>query len=162
MGNNQDICHYVDEQAETYPKINPFHKKGKAYGLIINDRLKREDPSGKRYSMIYDLRSGLKNNWVFNYKIIGDEIQGDFVILKSVDQSRETYPLKWSSQSNHYKTIFKGSSSNFISEYASKVELELYADNIHHYKLQNLKIPTKVIVYGYVKFYDQDKIPIVF
>ena len=42
------------------------------------------------------------------------------------------------------------------------IYLELYGDNIHSQRLENLKLGDKFTIFGLVKFDSQDKIPIAF
>lgn len=42
------------------------------------------------------------------------------------------------------------------------IYLELYGDNIHSQRLENLKLTDKFSIFGFIKFDSQDKIPIAF
>lgn len=147
---NQETHHYIDEQEDYRYYNNPFHPKGKAYELLIKNRL--EDPidqSKQCYWKIYDLRTGLNNLWGFSMRVVGDELNCNFLVLhegKTMDNITLT-----SKKVNNYTTLFKG----------SNVTLELYGDNIHCQKIHELNIKAKLFIYGYIKF-DQTKIPIAF
>lgn len=162
MGNNNsNEFTIIDENKEdppNLPKINPFHPKGKPYGVLLDRKLKGKHPNGWAYYHVYDLRNG-KSIWHLQVNIYGDELQFEFDLVRKNGDKEEVYfkfPLHYSSQSINYMTILKGKNERKC------VELELYADNIHSQKLENLKLENSFKIYGFIKFDKQDKIPIAF
>lgn len=156
MGNTTSEYNIVDEnkQEPSLPKINPFHCKGKPYGTLLEHKLKSKYYTRWSYYDIYDLRNG-KSTWWLDMNVNGDILEFKLHLIKKDDTKDEiisTLPLRYNSRSNNYMTVLKGRG----------VELELYADNIHSQRLENLKLETKFFIYGFIRLDGQDKIPIAF
>lgn len=141
--------------SKNIPPINPFHTKGKPYGTILDVKLKSDHPYNWAYDPIYDLRTGNKSQWGLNAQTYGNELNFQFLRLSSDNKTEAKCDLKYSSESNIYTTILKGCGNNGV-----KIRFELFADNIHCQRINNLKLTKKFDIWGFLKFDNQDKIPI--
>lgn len=81
--------------------ISPHHKKGKAYGILVDIKLKNTDTEWT-YITVYDLRNG-KPTWRLYIKLYGDEIELQFYLIRKKDKDDLYFyfPLRWSSQYLH-------------------------------------------------------------
>ncbi len=146
----------IPEESLSSAMISPYHKKGKAYGILVDLKLKNTNTEWT-YITVYDLRNG-KPTWRLYIKLYGNEIELQFYLIRKKDNKDDFYfyfPLRWSSSSNTYMTIFKGYKEG------KSIYIELYGDNIHSQRIANLKLD-KFRAFGFIKFDEQDKIPIAF
>lgn len=156
MGNNTSNYDIIDMNDQ--PLSPPYHRKGKAYGLILDRKLLSLVNSEWSFFSIYDLRNG-KLTWRLYIKVYGDELELQLYLIRKKDGKDDLYfffPLRWSSLSNNYMTVFKGYKEG------KSIYLELYGDNIHSQRLANLKLENVFSIYGFIRFDTQDKIQIAF
>jgi hypothetical protein len=66
------------------------------------------------------------------------------------------FVLEYSSESNIYMTVLKGYKKGY------RVRVELFADNIHCQRINDLKLTLPFKIWGFIKFDEQDKIPIAY
>jgi hypothetical protein len=160
MGNEESTYDIIGEKEDpSLPKINSFHSKGKPYGVMIEIKLNGKYPDKWAYWRISDLRNGAKSMWKFYTQIYGNNLEFKLCLARMENKKEEIYlefPLRYSSESNVYTTVLKGSTEG------KAVKLELHGDNIHCQKIENLKLNQKFVIWGFIKFDDQDKIPIAF
>lgn len=138
---------------------NPFHKKGKPYGVILDIKLNCNEPNDWACFVLYDLRTGNKSNWWLNVNVYGNELEFKLHIVDKTNKDLRMYELRYSSESNMCVTVLKGRTLNYY------VRLELYADNIHCQRihtLKNFKPVRPIKIWGFIQFDNQDKIPIAF
>jgi len=116
-----------------------------------------------------DLRNG-KKTWKIQTALFGDELKIEIDIVRYTgDMSQDYYSSFFkkvmvfdchvSIETNSYMTVIKGVSGH------QKVRLELYGDNIHYHRINELNPKyldyfRSVNVYGFIKFNEQGKIPI--
>src|SRR5438445_11330110 len=158
MGNVSDYDLVEEKTPSALPEVFPFHRKGKPYGVILDYKLKSIKNTELNYWSINDLRSG-NPTWGLGVSVYGDVLNFEFVCVKKNKDKYDVtdrFPLHYSSRSNRHMTVLKGR-CGFKS-----VVLELCADNIHSQRLDNLKLEKSFIIWGFVAFDDQDKIPIAF
>jgi len=139
-----------NNEPQSLPKINLFHRKGKPYGKLLDYKLNSNRYNDWGYYEVYDLRCG-NYTWNLSLKVYGDELDFIFYSMRDIELK---FPLYYSSKSNLYMTMLKGRHG------LKYVELELYADNIHSQRLQNLNLNLEFFIWGFIKFDNQDKIPI--
>jgi hypothetical protein len=156
MGNDTSDFSIIDENNEepSLPKVQELHRKGRAYAVMLERKLNGNCYADWAYWIIYDLRNG-KETWRLSSKINGDELEFKLRTVEMKDGklvTKNCFPLYYSTKSNNYMTILK----------CSSLELELYGDNIHSQRLENLKFKKDVNIFGFIKFDKQDKIPIAF
>lgn len=161
MGNKDSKYEFIEENDEKTPKLPPIcvHPKGKPYGKLIEIKLKGKFPNEWSYYEIYDLRVGNKSPWYFAINIFGEELECTFCITHMENDKTlvdKEFLLKYSTESNNYMTIMKGYNKNI------NIRLELYADNIHCQRIENIKFKHKCNIWGFITFDDQHKIPISF
>lgn len=103
------------------------------------------------------MRNG-KPTWRLSTKAYGDELQFKFKLIQKKEEKEEVYFTfpRYSSQYNTYMTLLKDEREEF------KVELELYADNMHCQIIKNLKLTINSGTFGFIRFVNRDKIPIAF
>lgn len=152
MGNTETYEALEEKEEQIIPKINPFHSKGKPYDVIIKYRLNHRIRSDKlAYYHLYDLRNGMITKlWRLYTKIDGNDICFMFKLI--CDNITKNISLYYSNESTIYMTVLKG----------DKIRIELCADNIHSQRIHQLKINVKFIIWGFLQFDHQDKIPIAF
>ena len=158
MGNENSMYTSVDPEVKIpgLPKPNSFHRKGKPYGLMVDRKLNSKNMTVWAYWNVYDLRNG-QSTWRLSDYLYGGELQFKFQLVQNKDDKIcFTFPLRYSSRSNTYMTVLKG------QEQGKYVELEIYADNIHCRIMENLEVNASLKCFGFVKFDNQDKIPIAF
>lgn len=163
---NIDTTYDIIEEPNTsnipLPMIQ-LHPKGKPYGIMIEFKLKCNVPNGEGVYPIYDLRVGDKSPWYLGVDIYGEELKFSlYTFLRHVKDNKSMYDtlftLKFSSESNNHMTVLKG------SKWGGCVRLELFADNIHCQRMENIKFKEikKFHIWGFIQFDDQNKIPITF
>lgn len=89
------------------------------------------------------------NDIDFMLSIMGKDNKGKEVVNRQ-------FVLEYSSESNVYMTVLKGYKKGY------RVRVELFADNIHCQRINNLKLTLPFKIWGFIKFDDQDKIPIAY
>jgi len=126
--------------------INNDNPYDKLIDFIINNHHKI------KYFNIYNVGTGLinwklyvKNDNHLNFKLC--LLENNKIIL--------SLPLRYSNSSNDYKMILKSKT------WSDCVTIELYSDNIHTHRLNNLKLPILPILYGFLTYDGHEPIPIV-
>ncbi|CAH6419999.1 Hypothetical protein HVR_LOCUS1053 [uncultured virus] len=166
MGNDistySEIIEERDLESENKEVIYGSEPYGKMFRLVSRCK-------SKHWFDIYNIKNGT-STWRIHMKIKGKEIE---MTLDSYIKDKILFniPLKYNhSISNSYTTVLKGQHG------FDEITLELYADNIHCQKIQNLEKNVKVrdttvssgikiitvSLFGYLKVGSRDKIPIVF
>ena len=160
MGNNKSIYSIVDSDEivdKPTPKITPIYPKGLPYHISLNYKLKSTSYLEGAYFPIYDLRNG-KMTWKLVVNVYGEELKFELYMLKGhndeIIDSSQIIPLRYNSGSTNYMTKLKGHNDDKY--------VELYPDNIHCHILDNLKLKSKLIIYGFIKLDNQNKNPIAF